>query len=84
MRKPLRACAWKEPFQSSTELISDVGHGCTFFLILLRVAPEYGLCGSLSVFDFHHLIGSGTLRRCDFVGVGKVWLEEVSHCGGRL
>ena len=84
VRKLLRACAWKGPFQSSTELISNVGHGCTLSLTLLRAAAEYGLCGSLSVIDLQHLRGSGTLRRCGFVGIGKALLEEVCHCGGGL
>ena len=29
----------------------------------------------------HNLIGSGTIRRCGFVGVGMALLEEVRHCG---
>ena len=38
-------------------------------------------CGSLNVVDSHNLIGSGTIRRCDFVGTGMTLLEEVCHCG---
>jgi hypothetical protein len=26
--------------------------------------------------------GSGTVRRCGFVRVGMILLEEVCHCGG--
>jgi hypothetical protein len=29
-------------------------------------------------------LGSGTIRRCDLVGVGVALLEEVCHCGGGL
>jgi hypothetical protein len=29
-------------------------------------------------------IGSGTILKCDLVGVGVALLEEVCHCGGRL
>lgn len=37
------------------------------------------VCGSLKVLGHtHHLIGSGTPRRCGFVGVGTTLLEEVS------
>jgi hypothetical protein len=28
--------------------------------------------------------GSGTIRRCDLVGVGVALLEKVSHCGSGL
>ena len=30
------------------------------------------------------LIGSGTIRRCDLVGVGVAMLEEVCHFGDRF
>ena len=36
---------------------------------------------SLRLFS-HNLIGSGTIRRYDFVRVGMALLEEVCHCGG--
>ena len=29
-------------------------------------------------------MGSGTVRKCGLVGIGVNWLEEVSHCVGRL
>ena len=41
-------------------------------------------CGSLDVTAPHNPTGSGTIGKCDFVGVGMVSLEEVSHDGGRL
>ena len=37
-----------------------------------------------NVIGSHSLIGSGTIRRYGFVGVGVVLLEEVCHCGGGL
>ena len=43
-----------------------------------------GICGSLNVIDPHNLIGSDTIKRCDFVGVGVALLKEVYHCGGGL
>ena len=42
------------------------------------------MCGSLSVIGPHNLIGSGTIRRCGFVGVGMALLEEVCDCEGGL
>lgn len=36
-------------------------------------------CGSLNVVGPQKLLGSGTIRKCGFVGEGMV-LEEVSHC----
>lgn len=54
-------------------------------LILLQ---EYGAQGveydSLNVIGPHNLIGSVTIRRCGFVGVGMALLEEVYYCGGGL
>ena len=41
------------------------------------------LCGSWNMIGPHNLTGSGTIRRCGFVGVG-VALEEVCHCGYRF
>ena len=38
-------------------------------------------CVSLNVFGPHKFIGSGTTRKCDFVRVDMVLLEEVYHCG---
>ena len=32
----------------------------------------------------HKLIGSGTIMRCGFVGVGMILLEKVFHCQGEL
>ena len=40
--------------------------------------------GSVAVVGPHMPIGSGTIRRHSFVGVGVALLEEVSHCGGGL
>lgn len=34
-------------------------------------------CSSLSVTVLRNLVGSGTFRRCDSVGVGMAWLEEL-------
>ena len=41
-------------------------------------------CSSLNVTGSHKLIGSATIRRCDFVGVYVALLEEVCHYGGGL
>lgn len=40
--------------------------------------------GSLNVIGPHKLIGTGSIRRCDFIQVGMALLEEVCHCGGGL
>lgn len=40
------------------------------------------LWGILNVISPHKFIGSGTTRRCDFVGMAL--LEEVQHCRGGL
>ena len=37
-------------------------------------------CGSLNVFGPRTLIWSGTLRRCGFVDVGVILLEDVCYC----
>ena len=50
-------------------------------LIMIRIDTY---CGSLNVIGSHNLIGSGTIRRCGFVGVGMTLLEEMCHCGDRL
>lgn len=42
------------------------------------------MCGSLNEIDHHKLIGSGTFRKYDFVGVCMFLLEEAYHSGGRL
>ena len=56
---------------------------CT--LIFLQANGSHGMeCGRLNVIDPHNLIGSGTVRRCGFVGVGIVLLEEACHCENRL
>ena len=39
------------------------------------------LCGGLNVIGAHEFIGSGTIRRCSFVGVGMTLLEQVSLWG---
>ena len=39
---------------------------------------------SLNIIGSHKLIGSDTIRRCGFVGVGVAFLEEVCHCGQAL
>ena len=40
------------------------------------------MCGSWNAIGPPNLTGSGTIRRCGFVGVGVALLEEVCHCGG--
>ena len=40
----------------------------------------YGSC----ITGPHNLIGSGTIRKCDFVGVGIVLLEKLCQCESRL
>ena len=42
-----------------------------------------GICGNVCI-CLPKLIGSGTIRRCDFVVVGMTLLEEVCHCGGGI
>ena len=49
---------------------------------------KYKHCGGLNRKGPYKLIdlnawspGSGTIRRCDFVGVGLALVEEVCHCG---
>lgn len=59
-------------------------------LLSLPLSPNAGstgmlhqtLCGSLNVISPHRFMGSGTIRRCDFVGMAL--LEEVQHCRGGL
>lgn len=41
-------------------------------------------CGSLNGLGPHNLIASGTGRRCGFVGVGMIFLEEVGYWGQAL
>ena len=41
-------------------------------------------CGSLNAIGLHNLIGSGTVRRRGFVGMGMALWEEVHHCRGKL
>ena len=33
-------------------------------------------CGGLNVIGLHNLMGSGTIRRYDFVGIGMVFVGE--------
>ena len=42
------------------------------------------VCGSLNVIDPHNLIGTDTVRRCGFVGVGMVFVEEMCQGGNRF
>lgn len=51
---------------------------------LHREVSHMGVCGSLNVTGLHKLIGSSTIRRCGFFGVGVTLLEEVCHYGGGL
>ena len=39
----------------------------------------YTVCGSLNVIGPHNLIGGGTFRKSELVGVGVVLLEVVCH-----
>ena len=55
------------------------------------VCVSVAVSGALSKYGLHRLMcvnawpmGSGTIRRCGFVGVCVALLEEVCHCGGRL
>ena len=41
---------------------------------------EESQCGSVNEIGPHNFIRSDTMRRCGFVGVGMVLLEEVCHC----
>ena len=38
----------------------------------------------LNVTGSHNFIGSSTIKRCDFVGIGMALAEKVSHCEGGL
>lgn len=42
---------------------------------------EWTECGGLNAVGPQNLVGSGTVRRCGFAGMGIAWLEEVCHCG---
>ena len=54
-------------------------------MTLLKVyGSQGGECGSLNIIDKHKLIGNGTIKRCDFAGIGMTLLEELHHCGGGL
>ena len=54
-------------------------------MILLQVyGSQGGECGSLNVIDKLRFIGNGTIKRCDFAGIGMTLLEELYHCGGGL
>lgn len=39
------------------------------------------MCGSLNIIDPHTLIGTDTVRRYGFVGVGMVFVEEMYQGG---
>ena len=44
-------------------------------------------CSGLNKYDPKDscvLMQSGTIRKCDLVGLGMALLEEVCHCVGRL
>ena len=54
-------------------------------MILLQTYGSQGLeYGGLNVVGPCNLKGSGTLRRCGFVGVGVALLEKTCHCGGQF
>ena len=42
----------------------------------------YYLCGSLNVMGPPKIVGSGSTRKCSFVGIGVALLEKVFHCRG--
>lgn len=41
-----------------------------------------GCCGGLNEIGAYRVTGSGTIRRCDLVGVVMILLEEVCHGRG--
>ena len=48
----------------------QVGLNAFCFMILSQVYGNQGVeCGSLNVIGPHNVIGSGSIRRCSFVGV---------------
>ena len=59
-------------------------------MVVLRVVagdssvPLNGPCGRLNVIGLHNLIGSGTIKRHGFAGVGVTLMEGVCDCGGGL
>ena len=70
-KKP--ACVFKSARLQNSNKISDMS--------LSNSTQEY--CSSLNKVR-HHNLGSGTIRRCGFVGLGMTLLEEVYHCGGGI
>jgi hypothetical protein len=42
---------------------------------------ESCVCGGLNENGSHRLLGSGTFRKCGFVGVGVALMEGVCHGG---
>ena len=64
---------------------SEAGLNAFCIMILLQAYGGQGVeCGSLNVTDPHNLIGSDTIRRCGFGGVGMALIEEVSLWGWTL
>lgn len=51
--------------------------GTSVKTIVLRTAKKLQPCGSLNVTGIHNFTGSGTIRKCGSVGMGRSLLEEV-------
>jgi hypothetical protein len=45
---------------------------------------EHNTCGGLNEMEHLELIRSGTIKRCDLVGVNVALLKEVCHWGWAL
>ena len=52
--------------------------GSVAVVVLIDLAPIDLMCLNACP------IGSGTIRRCDPIGVGVIYLEDMCHCGGGL
>ena len=65
--------------------IFEVGLNAFCIMILLQDCGIHGVeCGSLKVISPYNLIGSNTIMKCGFVGMGMALLAEVCHCWGGL
>ena len=51
---------------------------------MVLAASVFCVCGGLNAIVSNKLIGSDTIRRCSFVGVGMPLLEEVCHSLGLI
>ena len=74
---------WWTPQQSTrTQLPQDQGweNVNSFGKIMPRNTEPLGYCSSLNMLG----LGSGTVRMCNFVGVGVALLEEGCHNTGGL